>query len=93
VGVKPVEKPWTNRRRKNPNTVVSIGYKKLQTIHTVPPKMITGFRPMLSASLPLNGREIRAVSVNSEMISPLCCAPFNDVRNAGSSGISMLKLA
>ena len=33
--------------------------------------MITGLRPNLSASLPLNGRESIAVRVNKEMISPL----------------------
>jgi hypothetical protein len=47
----------------------------------------------VSASFPLNGRDSIAVSVNSEMISPLYCAPPSAVRYAGNSGMSMLKLA
>ncbi len=60
--------------------------------HTIDPAIITGTRPILSASLPLNGREIIAVTVNSEMINPLYSAPPSDVRYEGSSGTIMLKL-
>lgn len=55
--------------------------------------MMTGFLPMRSASLPLKGREIMAVSVKSEMINPLYSAPPSEVRKNGSSGMIMLKLA
>jgi len=57
------------------------------------PAMITGTRPILSASFPLKGRDSIAVTVNSEMISPLYSAPPRLVRYSGNSGISMLKLA
>lgn len=76
-----------------PKTVVSQGYIMLQTKHTSEPTMITGLRPIRSASFPLNGREINAVTVNNAMINPLYSAPPNDVRNDGSSGTIMLKLA
>lgn len=65
----------------------------LQTKHTRDPAMMTGFRPILSANLPLNGREMSAVTVNKAMISPLCSPPPNEDRNDGSSGTIMLKLA
>lgn len=42
---------------------------------TSEPITITGLRPTLSAIFPLNGRDTMAVTVNSEMISPLYCAP------------------
>jgi len=55
--------------------------------------MITGTRPILSVSLPLNGRDNMAVNVKREMISPLYSAPPRLVRYEGNSGISILKLA
>ncbi len=54
---------------------------------------ITGIRPMVSVSLPLNGRDRPAVNVKSAIINPLYSAPPNAVIYAGNSGISMLKLA
>lgn len=56
------------------------------------PAIITGFLPILSASFPLNGREIIAVTVNREMIKPLYSPPPSDVRYEGNSGTIMLKL-
>lgn len=76
-----------------PNTVVSHGYIMLQTKHTREPTMMTGLRPIRSASFPLKGREINAVTVNNAIINPLYSAPPKEVRNDGSSGTIILKLA
>jgi hypothetical protein len=92
VGVKPVEKPWISRSSKNPATVVKMGYTRLQTRHTAEPTNITGRRPSLSASLPLKGRDNKAVTVNNEIIRPLCSPPPSDVKYEGSSGTIILKL-
>ena len=51
-----------------------------------------GTLPIVSASFPLNGREISAVNVNKEMISPLYSSPPNEVKYPDNSGIIMLKL-
>jgi hypothetical protein len=59
----------------------------------MPPIIITGFRPSISVSFPLKGREIMAVSVNNEMISPLKSFPPKLVKYSGNSGTIMLKLA
>ena len=56
------------------------------------PTIITGMRPMVSTRRPLKGREISAISVNSEMLRPRYCSPPSAVRKVGSSGIIMLKL-
>jgi len=93
VGLNPVEKPWTKRRRKNPATLLRIGYKKPQMTQTVDPMAITGTRPHLSVNLPLNGLEIPAVSVKRAMIRPLWAAPPKEDRKLGNSGMIMLKLA
>ena len=93
MGVKPVEKPWRRRKNKKPNTVVSQGYIRLQEKQTRDPVMITGLRPILSASFPLKGRDTSAVTVKSDMINPLYSAPPKEDRNCGNSGIIILKLA
>ena len=90
---RPVENPWRSRSNINPATVVSTGYNMLQIKHTTPPTIITGFRPIMSVNFPLKGREAIAVSVNNEIINPLYCSPPNRVKNSGSSGMSILKLA
>jgi hypothetical protein len=54
---------------------------------------MTGTLPIVSASLPLNGREHIAVTVNNEIIKPLYAGPPKLVRYAGKSGMSILKLA
>jgi len=66
---------------------------KLQIIQTKAPKKITGMRPILSASLPLNGLEISAVTVNNAMINPLSSGAPSSDKYAGKTGIIMLKLA
>ena len=55
--------------------------------------MITGFLPILSASFPLNGLDTSAVTVKSEMISPLYSGPPSEERKSGNSGTIILKLA
>jgi hypothetical protein len=92
VGLIPVEKPCTKRKIKNGITVVAKGYKKPQAKHTSEPNAITGTRPTLSVSFPLNGLERPAVSVNKEIISPLNSPPPIFDKYSGSSGISILKL-
>jgi hypothetical protein len=48
---------------------------------------------MESDNFPLKGRDIMAVMVNNEIISPLYSGPPRFVRYPGNSGISILKLA
>jgi hypothetical protein len=60
---------------------------------TIEPTIITGTLPTLSAIFPLKGRDTMAVTVNKEMINPLYSGPPKLVKYAGSSGMSMLKLA
>src|SRR5690606_24641775 len=66
---------------------------KLQIIQTKAPKKITGIRPILSASFPLKGREINAVTVNKAMINPFNSGAPSSDRYAGRTGMIMLKLA
>ena len=47
---------------------------------------------MVSASLPLKGRDAIAVNVKAEMISPFHSPPPSAAKNAGSLGMIMLKL-
>lgn len=93
VGLNPVEKPWSSLKNRNPETEPSIGYIKPHTKQTTEPIAITGILPNVSVSRPLNGLEIPAVSVKSAIIRPLYCAPPMLLKYAGSSGISILKLA
>ena len=71
MGLNPVEKPCSSRKSKNPPTVWKMGYKNPHTKHTNDPKAITGTRPIVSVSLPLNGLDNKAVAVNKLMINPL----------------------
>jgi len=70
-----------------------MGYNILMITQTDVPITITGILPTLSAIFPLKGREIMAVIVNNEIISPLYSAPPKPVRYAGNFGMIMLKLA
>lgn len=75
VGLKPVEKPCTRRRSMKAVILPNTGYKNPTKKHTKAPNIITGILPIVSASLPLNGRDKPAVIVKTDMISPLYSPP------------------
>ena len=75
MGFVPVEKPWMSRSVRKPQTVTKYGYRKPQTKQTSDPRAMTGTRPMVSVSLPLNGLDTPAVNVNKAIIQPTYSLP------------------